>query len=66
MKTKIKTPVGDFEATSLDTGDAYCGTSIRWILPVILEMEDEQGVIHKYSLVEILDGLTRLAKRNKS
>lgn len=66
MNTKIKTPAGDFEAASFDNSDAYCGTSIRWNLPVILEMEDEQGVIHKYSLVEILDGLTRLAKRNKS
>lgn len=73
-KVKFTTPVGEIESTAFNQSDiTYQGinvrepkyTSIKWGFPDIVEMEDDQGKIHKYSIIEILDGLTRLARRNK-
>lgn len=70
----FETPVGKLKSTAFNQSDiTYQGvnikepkyTSIRWGFPDIVEMEDDQGKIHKYSIIEILDGLTRLARRNK-
>ena len=73
-KVTFTTPVGEIESTSFNQSDIVYHsinvrepqyTSIKWGYPDIVEMEDDQGKIHKYSIIEILDGLTRLARRNK-
>lgn len=68
----FETPAGKFKSTAFNQSDiTYQNvtkpeyTSIRWGFPDIVEMEDASGKIHRYSIIEILDGLTRLARRNK-
>ena len=73
-KVSFKTPVGTIsEVDMLDPADVhtinikdYKPTNIRWNMPVVLTMEDDNGKLHEYNLIEILDGLTRLARRNKN
>lgn len=37
-------------------------TKIIWGYPDIIEMTDKDGNIHTYSIIELLDGLKRLAR----
>ncbi len=37
-------------------------TKIIWGYPDIVEMTDKDGKIHTYSIIELLDGLQRLAR----
>jgi len=37
-------------------------TKIIWEYPDIVEMTDKDGKIHTYSIIELLDGLQRLAR----
>ena len=37
-------------------------TKIIWGYPDIVEMTDKEGKIHTYSIIELLDGLQRLAR----
>ena len=40
-------------------------TKIIWDSPDVVEMTNEDGTVHTYSIIEILDGLTALARQQK-
>lgn len=40
-------------------------TKIIWGFPDIVEMTDNDGKIHTYSIIELLDGLKTLAQQMK-
>ena len=40
-------------------------TKIIWGYPDIIEMTDKDGNVHTYSIIELLDGLKRFARKQK-
>ena len=70
---KIKTGMTEIEMDALDPADVITckldrpkADKIIWGFPDKLEMTDDAGVVHTYSIIEILDGLTQIARKNKN
>ena len=71
-KTTIKTNITEVEMSALDPADVVTckidqpkPEKIIWGYPDKVEMTDAQGNLHTYSIIEILDGLTTLARKQK-
>lgn len=66
---KIKTGMTEIEMDALNPADVVTckidqpkPEKIIWGYPDKLEMTDDIGVVHTYSIIELLDGLQRLAR----
>lgn len=67
---KINTGMTEIDMDALDPADVITckidppkPEKIVWGYPDKLEMTDDAGVVHTYSIIELLDGLKALARK---
>lgn len=60
-EVKITREIGKYSELRMRINEAK-PTKIIWGYPDVVEMTDKNGKVHTYSIIELLDGLQRIAR----